>query len=261
MEAVSCNVLPIMIHNNNKNGGQSMERLIYIADDEYNIRELIRYFLEKEGYQTKVFADGLSLLEAFGQETPDLVILDVMMPGIDGFEVCKKIRLLSNVPIIIVSAKDHPLERVAGIALGSDDYLIKPFLPKELAVRIEALFRRIDITNGIIADPSIKSLVFGDLHLVPNTRTATVNNQPLTVTPTEFDFLAYLLQAPGKTAAKADLLRNVWKTVSDGVETRVTDDLVKRLRKKLAANDSRVSIKTIWGYGFRLIEEGGAPPQ
>lgn len=238
-----------------------MERLIYITDDEYNIRELIRYFLEKEGYRTKLFEDGFALLEAIGQETPDLIILDVMMPGMDGFEICKKVRQISNIPIIIVSGKDHPLERVAGISLGSDDYLVKPFLPKELVVRVEALFRRIDITNGVIGDPIIKSLVFGDLRLFPDTRTATIKNQPMTVTPTEFDFLAYLIQAPGKTASKAGLLSDVWKTAADGMETRVTDDLVKRLRKKLAANDSCVSIKTIWGYGYRLIEEGGAPPQ
>lgn len=228
-----------------------MERLIYIADDEFNIRELIRYYLQKEGYRTETFADGLSLLEAMNQEVPDLIVLDVMMPGIDGFEVCKRIRQTSTVPIIIVSAKDHPMDRVAGISLGSDDYMVKPFLPKELVARIEAMFRRINILSS---DPKMKGFHFGELSLEPESRLVEIDGRPLAVTPTEFDFLAYLIQAPGKAASKADLLKNVWDTDPTGVETRVTDDLVKRLRRKLAAAQSTVMIKTVWGYGFRLVK-------
>lgn len=231
-----------------------MERLIYIADDEFNIRELIRYYLQKEGYRTKTFADGISLLEAMEPDPPDLIVLDVMMPGIDGFEVCRRIRLVSNVPIIIVSAKDHPIDRVAGITLGCDDYMVKPFLPKELAARIEALFRRIDISTGVVGDPTVKGFRIGDLRLEPDSRIVEVNGELLTVTATEFDFLSYLIQTPGKTASKVDLLKNVWNMEPDSVETRVTDDLVKRLRKKLAAARSCVRIKTVWGYGFRLVE-------
>lgn len=233
-----------------------MERLIYIADDEYNIRELIRYFLQKEGYRTETFADGYALLEAIEQEIPDLVVLDIMMPGMDGFEVCKSIRRTDNVPIIIVSAKEHPMNRVAGFSLGGDDYLVKPFLPRELVARIEALFRRIDITNGIIGSPTVKGFSLGTLYLDPDRRTVKIQGEPLCVTPTEFDFLSYLIQAPGKAASKADLLKHVWKAHSDGVETRVTDDLVKRLRKKLESAGGDFEIKTVWGYGFRLIKRG-----
>lgn len=231
-----------------------MERLIYIADDVFNIRELIRYYLQKEGYRTETFADGMSLLEAMEQELPDLIVLDVMMPGIDGFEVCKRIRQVDNVPIIIVSAKDHPIDRIAAFALGSDDYMVKPFLPKELVARIEALFRRIDISTGIVGDPTVKGFHIGDLRLDPDSRIVEVDGEPLAVTATEFDFLSYLIQTPGQAASKMDLLKNVWNMDPGGVETRVTDDLVKRLRKKLAAAQSSVQVKTVWGYGFRLMK-------
>ena len=231
-----------------------MDRLIYVVDDEHNIQELIRQYLEKEGYQVSVFSDGIALLAALGEHPPSLVILDVMMPGIDGFDVCRQIRQKSNVPIIFVSAKDQPEDRVTGISLGSDDYLVKPFLPQELMARVEALFRRIDMTQGIVSGSNPDLLSFGDLQLNPSLHTARIHEKEMAITPTEFQFLSFLIKAPGHTASKANLLKNVWDMDPDDVETRVTDDLVKRIRKKLKDENSSIMIKTIWGYGYRLIE-------
>lgn len=231
-----------------------MERLIYVVDDEHNIQELIRYYLEKEGYQVDVFSDGIALLAALEAKSPNLIILDVMMPGINGFDVCRHIRQKSNVPIIFVSAKDQPEDRVTGISLGSDDYLVKPFLPRELMARVEALFRRIDMTQGIVTGSNPNMLSFGDLLLNPDLHTARIHNKEVPITPTEFQFLSYLIKSPGYTASKINLLKNVWDMESDDVETRVTDDLVKRIRKKLKDENSSIIIKTIWGYGYRLIE-------
>jgi len=231
-----------------------MERLIYVVDDENNIQELIRHYLEREGYQVEVFSDGIALLAALQERTPSLIILDVMMPGIDGFDVCRQIRQKSNVPIIFVSAKDQPEDRVTGISLGSDDYLVKPFLPQELMARVEALFRRIDMTQGIITGNNPDMLSFGDLLLNPNLQTARIHDKDVAITRTEFQFLSYLIKSPGHTASKANLLKNVWDMDPNDVETRVTDDLVKRIRKKLKDENSNIMIKTIWGYGYRLIE-------
>ena len=125
-----------------------MAKLIYVADDEKNIRSLMKTFLESEGYEVEVFSDGYSVRKAAEQRMPDLIILDVMMPGEDGFNVCAGIRKNSSVPIIIVSAKDSPLDKVAGLTLGSDDYITKPFLPLELTARVKALFRRAELSSG-----------------------------------------------------------------------------------------------------------------
>lgn len=228
-----------------------MARRIYVADDEKNICFLIQNFLEKEGYQVKCFEDGESILTACEEEMPDLCILDVMMPGMDGLTVCTKIRQKSHVPIIIVSAKDSPLDRITGITLGSDDYLVKPFLPLELVTRVKALFRRVDAFSGQEEDTG-DVYTFGDITLYPKRRTASLKNGDFSLTPLEFDFLCHMLEHPEHAASRDDLLRSLWKVDSREVDTRAVDDMVKRLRKKLKEQGSCVKIETVWGYGFRL---------
>ena len=230
-----------------------MSKLIYIADDEKNIRQLIETFLTKEGFQVQGFGDGESLLAAFQQRPADLLILDIMMPGMDGLSLCASIRQTSNVPIIIVSAKDSPLDRVTGITLGSDDYLIKPFHPLELVARVKALLRRTGIEQHL-PEPS-QPLEYGPLVLSPGLRTASLCGEPLTLTPTEFDFLAYLLQNRDRAVSREELLQALWQ-VDWQADTRAADDLVKRLRRKLRERGSQVRIETVWGYGFRLELEG-----
>ena len=229
-----------------------MASQIYVADDELHIRTLIRTFLENEGYEVRTFENGDSLFEAFTESCPDLIILDIMMPGTDGLDLCARIRKESQVPIIIVSAKDSPLDRVTGITLGSDDYLVKPFLPLELAARVKALLRRAGYAHAQAPAP----LECGNLKLEPGSRSITVNGAPLSVTPAEFDFLSYLLERKGQAVSKQELLKKLWKLPDYDLDTRVADDLVKRLRRKLKEAACSAFVETVWGFGFRLTGEG-----
>lgn len=228
---------------------------IYLADDEKNIRELMNAFLTQEGFSVRTFADGDSLLAACAQKMPDLVILDIMMPGTDGLSVCSQLRQKdADLPIIIVSAKDSPYDRVTGLTLGGDDYLVKPFLPLELVARIRALLRRSN-RHSLSADAAAPSeLSFGSLVLSPALRSATLHGEPLPLTPTEFDFLAYLTEHQDRAVSREELLRALWQ-FDWQADTRATDDLLKRLRRKLREHQSDVRIETVWGYGFKLALE------
>lgn len=232
-------------------------RKIYVADDEKNICFLIRNFLEREGYEVRCFYDGESVLKACEEEMPDLLVLDIMMPGIDGLSVCTKIRKNSNVPIIIVSAKDSPLDRINGITLGSDDYMIKPFLPLELVARVKAMFRRLDSFRGD-APEEPDMLACGNIKLYPLRREARIRGKEFSLTPLEFDFLSYMFTKSEHAASRDELLRALWKVDSREVDTRAVDDMVKRLRRKLKEQESNVRIETVWGYGFRLATGGEA---
>lgn len=232
-----------------------MAKRIYVADDEKNICFLIQNFLEKEGFDVTCFYDGESILAACEEEMPDLCILDVMMPGIDGLTVCTQIRKKSHVPIIMVSAKDSPLDRITGITLGSDDYLVKPFLPLELVTRVKALFRRVDAFSGPDED-SKDVLEFGDIRLYPRRRAASLSGADFSLTPLEFDFLSHMMANPEYAASRDDLLKTLWNVDSREVDTRAVDDMVKRLRKKLKEQGSSVRVETVWGYGFRLVSGG-----
>ncbi|WP_125142346.1 response regulator transcription factor [Clostridium transplantifaecale] len=230
-----------------------MPQSIYLADDEKNIRDLIALFLSQEGFSVQTFSDGDALLSACKHSLPDLVMLDIMMPGTDGLSICSQLRQEnSDLPIIIVSAKDSPFDRVTGLTLGSDDYLIKPFLPQELVARVRALLRRSQkaLKDGIVPC----ELAFGTLTLSPNLHTAVLNHEPLTLTPTEFDFLSYMIMHQERAVSRDELLQTLWKMDWQS-DTRAADDLVKRLRRKLRARQSNIRIETVWGFGFRLALE------
>jgi len=223
-----------------------MKQRIYIADDEANIRFIISSFLKNEGYEVQDFENGDQLLETFLKVPSDMVILDLMMSGSDGLTICTKLREKTNVPIIIVSARDSELDRITGITMGSDDYLVKPFSPVELVARVKALFRRIQLDQLGQKSPL---LTYGDITLDTAQRSASIKDQPLELTPTEYALLSYLLQHSEKAVSRAELLKNVWNFDFDA-DTRATDDLMKRLRKKITA--SEVQIESVWGYGFKL---------
>lgn len=230
-----------------------MPQMIYLADDEKNIRELISAFLTQEGFPVKCFADGDALLAACAKAMPDLVVLDVMMPGTDGFSVCSRLRQKDpDLPIIIVSAKDSPFDRVTGLTLGSDDYLIKPFLPLELVARVKALLRR---SKRGVKQESLRELSFGPLTLSPERRSALLDGQPLSLTPAEFDFFVYLMEHQERAVSREELLAALWQ-LDRQADTRAADDLVKRLRRKLRERKSPVRIETVWGFGFRLALGG-----
>ncbi|WMJ24020.1 response regulator transcription factor [Paludicola sp. MB14-C6] len=227
-----------------------MERLIYVADDEKNIRELIATFLKSEGFQVKTFENGDKLYSAFLDTHADMIVLDIMMPGTDGLSLCTKLRQVSNVPIIIVSARDSEIDRITGITLGSDDYLTKPFSPMELVARVKAMFRRLDFERKSTKD---EKLVVGNVSINRLTRTVTVEDKEIELTPTEFALMVYLFENKEKAVSREELLENVWK-LEYMIDTRATDDVIKRLRKKLSLQQANIAIESVWGYGFKLEE-------
>ena len=224
------------------------KKRIFIADDEKNIRELIRSFLKNAGYEVEAFETGDALFEASLKDPPDLIVLDIMMPGTDGLMLCTKIRAHSVVPIIIVSARDSELDRITGITIGSDDYLVKPFSPIELVARINAQFRRLEY-NQSIKQSDLNDLKFGDMTINQKTRTVKENDKILDISPTEYEFLRYLFLYQDRAVSREELLKHVWRFETQ-VDTRATDDVVKRLRKKLAT--TQVKIEAVWGFGFKL---------
>ncbi len=229
------------------------EKTIYIADDEQNIRELIASFLKNAGYTVRTFENGDLLYAAFLEEAPDLVILDIMMPGTDGLMICTRIREKSPVPIILVSARDTELDRIMGITIGSDDYLVKPFSPMELVARVNGLFRRMALnhvqTTSVLESEHLK---FNDMTINLKTRGITFKGQAFEVSPTEYALLSYLFKHQDRAVSRDELLKSVWQ-FDEQVDTRATDDVVKRLRKKLAATDVRIG--AVWGFGFKIEAE------
>lgn len=226
---------------------------IYLADDEKYIREIVTTFLENDGYEVRAFADGYSIRQAFDERIPDMLILDIMMPGVDGLSLCSYFRKKSSVPIIIISAKDTPMDRVTGITLWSDDYLTKPFLPLELAVRVKALFRRMELLSDG-KERKQQPVSCGNLCVIPKNRRITIDGELFKTTPTEYEFLFYLIQRQQSAVSKKGLLKDIWGYHENiNIEdTRVTDDLVKRLRKKMRERGSTAKIETIWGYGYQI---------
>ena len=232
------------------------EKTIYIADDEENIRDLTSAFLEREGYSVTAFPTGDELLEACEKGMPDLVILDIIMPGTDGLSVCSALRQRSKkLPIIITSVRDSSYDRVAGLSLGCDDYIIKPFLPLELTIRVKQILRHSKEDDPMQADTSEESILrFGPMVFYPERRLAELNGEPFPLTPTEFQFLVFLIKKNGAAVSREELLQNLWQVNWDA-NTRATDDLVKRLRRKFRKAACPIRIETVWGYGFRISLE------
>lgn len=225
------------------------KKLIYIADDEVKIQELIKMFLVKEGYEAEVFSNGEDLLDAFKVKPADMLLLDIMMPKLDGFAVCTEIRKESNVPIIIISAKDGEGDKIAGLMLGSDDYMTKPFSPVELVLRVKAIFKRMEFEKVPSNNPD--SICIGDVTVYPESRYAMSRGQDLKLTPMEFNLFLYLIRKVNKGVSREELLNKVWGFDSE-VDTRATDDMIKRIRKKLEGVEASIKIETLWGFGFKI---------
>lgn len=227
------------------------QKLIYIADDDDNIRQVVKTFLSSDGYIVEDFPSGDLLLEQFRQKACDLVILDVMMPGSDGFTVCTEIRKLSTVPIIMLTARDSENDYAMGLGLGSDDYITKPFSAIALLMRVRAIFRRIDFESQKHAPDVSYAVSVGKLTLDEDKRHILCEGKALALTPTEYEVLKYLMLHADQAVSRDELLNTVWGFESV-VETRATDDTVRRLRQKLGG--CGVNIAAVWGYGFRLEE-------
>ena len=231
-----------------------MGALIYLADDDPGLLEVFSAFLENAGFDVRAFPTGDELADEFSRREPDLVVLDIMMPGTDGLTVCKNLREVSDVPIVILTAKDSEMDYMQGLALGGDDYLVKPFSPSMLVMRIKALLRRVEM--GRATAPAESDLAYGDIFLSEATHEARVGSAPLELTMTEFALLRCLLEAKGAAVSRDALLSKVWG-IDAVVETRVTDETVRRVRKKLRDAGSSTSVKAVWGYGYKL-EDGNA---
>lgn len=228
-------------------------KLIYIAEDEKNIRNLLATFLEKEGYDVKAFETGDALYQMFETQPADLVILDVMMPGSSGFIICTKIRELSTVPIIMLTARDTEEDYISGIALGSDAYFTKPFSPVKLVMQVKAMLRRVemDLATTVSEPLTADEISFADVHIHLGKLMAFCGDVELKLTHTEFLLLAYLFENKERALSREELLTKIWG-YDAVIETRATDDTVKRLRRKLADIHSIIQIDTIRGYGFKL---------
>lgn len=240
---------------------------VLVVDDEPSIVELIRYNLEQAGHAVVSAGDGPGALAAFRAEQPDVVVLDVMLPGMDGFEVCRAIRQESTVPVILLTAKKEEIDRVVGLELGADDYVTKPFSPRELLARVKAVLRRqgwaaeaADVLPpaaaapgaGAAASGSGARLHFKDLVLDLERREVAIRSQPVTLTFTEFELLWALARHPGRVWTRDQLLEQLWGPNFYG-DPRTVDVHIRHLREKLEINPSRPEyVRTVRGVGYRL---------
>lgn len=230
-----------------------VKKLIYIADDEVNICNIIKSFLLKEGFEVEIFNDGRSIFETFMKKPADMLIIDIMMPEIDGYSLCSLIRQKSNVPIIFVSAKYTEIDKIAGLTLGADDYLTKPFSPMELIARMKSIFRRIEASQiGMISSEIVNIL---DISINANMKQAMIDDKNINLTGMEFSLLNYLVKNRNRAVSRGELLENIWGFDME-VSTRATDDMIKRIRKKLSNYGSILKIDTVRGFGFTIQNKG-----
>ena len=221
--------------------------LILLVDDEPNIIQLARMYLEREGYRVQAVGDGRAALQAVERLRPDLMVLDIMLPELDGLEVCRRLRGLDDpIAILMLTARDEDLDKILGLELGADDYLTKPFNPRELVARVKAIIRR----GERISRPTDDVLHFGDLVIDPGGREVKVNGQAVSLRAKEFDLLLTLAEHKGMVLTREQLLENAWGYGYYG-QSRTVDVHIGHLRRKLA--DSSVRIETVTGVGYKLV--------
>ena len=228
-----------------------MAKHVLIVDDEKRIREVVEYALQKDGYRVSSAADGLSALAAVAQDPPDLVVLDVMLPGLDGLSVCRKIRSQRATPILFLSARADEVDRIVGLELGGDDYLVKPFSPRELVARVRAVLRRFE-TAGEAPEPEARPLRHGQLNLDLERHEATFSGQRVQLTATEFAVLAALLERPGVVLSRAQLLQRAYADDLHVTE-RTLDSHVRRIRAKFRGLGGD-PIATVHGVGYKASD-------
>ena len=224
-----------------------MAQKVLIIEDDCNIADLLRLYLEKEGYEVTIALDGLKGLERFRQVQPALVLLDVMLPGMDGWGVCRSIRAESKVPIIMLTAKSETEDKVAGLRQGADDYITKPFEMKEVLARIEAVLRR----SGIEPERASRRLVFDKLILDMDAFELTVDGKKIPTPPKEMELLFHLASTPNRVYTRNQLLDEVWGFDYFG-DTRTVDVHIKRLREKLEGVSDKWELKTVWSVGYKF---------
>jgi len=220
---------------------------ILLVDDDPHVLEVLTLYLEKEGYSVLQAANGQEGLDKALYHDPCLIVLDVMMPEMDGIELCRRIRTVKSTPIIMLTAKSEDIDKILGLELGADDYITKPFNPREVLARIKAVLRRMGESPK-----DVKTLVFSDLEINLAEYRVSINNKPVALTPKEIELLWLMASHPNMVFTRENLLENVWGYSYSG-ETRTVDTHMKRLRKKLMIKpDSTWDIKTVWGVGYKF---------
>ena len=228
------------------------EKKVLIVDDEKNICELIRLYVEKEGYKTVFAYDGEQAISVFETEKPDIILLDVMMPKKDGWQVCREIRAKSDVPVIMLTAKGETIDKVLGLEFGADDYIVKPFEPKELVARIKAVLRRYH-TNPQ-NDEECDEISYDGLTINQTTYEVFLDGKPVEMPPKEFELLYYLAKNPNKVFTRNQLLDEVWGYEFFG-DSRTVDVHIKRIREKIEKVDRPWKLKTVWSVGYKFSTE------
>jgi len=222
---------------------------VLVVDDEPIVREVVVSYLRREGYRTLEAGDGHEARRLLEQGDPGLVVLDLMLPGIDGLQLCRWIRSRSDVPVIMLTARGEETDRIVGLELGADDYVTKPFSPRELAARVRAVLRRADGTG----EGAERRLEFGDVTIEASTREATKDGSPLALTAREFDLLWFLASHQRRVFSREQLMDRVWGYAS-AVDTGTVTVHVRRLRAKIERDPSRPAhLQTVWGVGYRLV--------
>lgn len=223
---------------------------ILIVDDDVNIAELIALYLNKECFDTCLVHDGMEAVDAFLRYEPNLILLDLMLPGKDGYQICREIRAKSNVPIIMLSAKGETFDKVLGLELGADDYMIKPFDAKELVARVKAVLRRFRGEGSEIKKEETRRISYPNLTIDLNDYTVTCYGKVLDMPPKELELLYFLASSPNHVFTREQLLDNIWGYDYIG-DTRTVDVHIKRIRKKLPENPAW-GLSTVWGVGYKF---------
>lgn len=222
---------------------------IVIVEDEPDIREVVGLYLKRAGYQVTYYADGLAAQEALMRQLPDLIILDVMLPGIDGFSLTRNLRDRFDVPIILLTSRREEPDRIAGLELGADDYVVKPFSPQELVSRVRAVLRR---ARSAPQASEERSLNFGALRINPQMRLVTLDDQEITLTAKEFDLLYHLAQHPRQVFTRDQLLESIWG-LSDYIDPGTVTVHIRRLREKIEPDPAAPRhLVTVWGVGYEF---------
>ncbi|MCX8053665.1 MAG: response regulator transcription factor [Armatimonadetes bacterium] len=232
-----------------KEGSETSGPKVLVIDDEQDVCELITLYFEKAGFQVICTGDGSEGVEMVKTEKPDIVILDLMLPGVDGLDVCKEIRKTSNVPLIMLSARVDEVDRVLGLEIGADDYVTKPFSPRELLARVKAVLRR----AAYVPSPDDQQVLnLPGLSISRISREVIVGEQRIDLTPKEFDLLWYLASNRNRVFTREQLLEQVWAYQEFYGDERTVDQHIKRLRRKIEINGSPCRITTIWGVGYKF---------
>ncbi|OXM16687.1 response regulator transcription factor [Paenibacillus herberti] len=227
---------------------------ILVVDDEERIRRLLKMYLEKEGYQIEEAEDGEQALKLASGFDFDLILLDVMLPGMDGIEVCSRLRQIKGTPVIMLTAKGEEMNRVQGFEVGADDYVVKPFSPREIIYRVKAILRRSSATAFLTRETNASSnIVFPHLVIEHDAHRVTAGGHEVSLTPKEYELLHYLAVSPDKVFSREELLKDVWNYEFFG-DLRTVDTHVKRLREKLnkVSSEAASMITTVWGVGYKL---------